>query len=287
MKPVEKIILGTVQFGLDYGINNLKGKVSPEEILSILTLAYSSGIKTLDTACDYGDSELALGNAFQINHLDFNIVSKYPKSDESVDVKFNKSLSLLGCNTMYAYLVHEFDNFKRNPSIWDSFIKLKAQNKVSKIGFSLYNVDELRFLLDNHVAFEILQVPYNIFDRQFEPYFETLKKAGVVIYTRSAFLQGLFFKPLSIIGGNILSLKPYLEELHAYCSIKDISIEHLALNYVVENPYIDGVLIGVDCVDQLQKDIDVLSKKITRADIDFIHSIKIKESDLLSPVNWK
>lgn len=287
MKSVEKVILGTVQFGLDYGINNLKGKVSPEEMLSILSLAYSSGIKTLDTACDYGDSELALGRAFKMNHLDFNIVSKYPTSDDSVDVIFNKSLNLLGCHKMYAYLVHEFDNFKRNPSIWDSFIELKAQNKVSKIGFSLYNVEELHFLLDNHVAFDILQVPYNIFDRQFEPYFEILKKAGVVIFTRSAFLQGLFFKPLSIISGNISALKPYLEELHTYCHMNDISIEHLALNYVVENPNIDGVLIGVDCADQLQKDICVLSKKITRSDIEFIHSIKIKESDLLSPVNWK
>ena len=53
-----KIILGTAQFGLDYGINNQNGKVSDKDVDQILNYAFESGIKELDTASSYGNSEI-------------------------------------------------------------------------------------------------------------------------------------------------------------------------------------------------------------------------------------
>lgn len=69
---------------------------------------------------------------------------------------------------------------------------LKAEGKIDKIGFSLYNTDQLQYLLDNEVVFDVLQFPYNLFDRQFDTYLLYLKQCGVEIHTRSVFLQGLF-----------------------------------------------------------------------------------------------
>ena len=45
---VNKIILGTVQFGLEYGINNINGKPDKETVFEILSSAYDNGIKYFD-----------------------------------------------------------------------------------------------------------------------------------------------------------------------------------------------------------------------------------------------
>ena len=81
-----RLALGTVQFGLAYGVSNQEGKVSDSELSAILSLARQLGIDTLDTAQAYGDAEQRLGaqqtgdffvvnklapgvQATQINHL--------------------------------------------------------------------------------------------------------------------------------------------------------------------------------------------------------------------------
>lgn len=56
-----KLALGTVQFGLEYGINNQAGQVSPEAIARILSECRLHGVDTLDTARTYGTSEAVLG----------------------------------------------------------------------------------------------------------------------------------------------------------------------------------------------------------------------------------
>jgi aryl-alcohol dehydrogenase-like predicted oxidoreductase len=287
MSSINKLVLGTVQFGLNYGVNNQTGQVTTEEVNSILSLANKEGIEYLDTSYAYGDSENSLGQSFRSNNLDFNIISKYPESDKSVQIIFEESLARLGKDKIYGYLVHHFDYYRLNPEIWADFVMLKNQGKVSKIGFSIYSIEQLQYLFDNNVAFDLIQFPYNIFDRQFEPYLSKLKNMGVEIHTRSVFLQGLFFKDLSTLDGKLSALKPYLSKLHQYCETKGISVTQLALNYVLNNQFIDGVLIGVDSVEQLKCNIDVLDSQLDNSTTEFVDHINIKEKELLNPVNWK
>ena len=75
MSLTKKLILGTAQFGQNYGITNVMGKVSEVEIKSIFRNARSNQIHTLDTASSYGDSELVLGN---IGVSDFDVITKLP-----------------------------------------------------------------------------------------------------------------------------------------------------------------------------------------------------------------
>ena len=70
---MSKIALGTVQFGIDYGINSENGQVQPEEVRSILNYAHSQNIDLLDTAPAYGNSEKVLGAA---NVQNFKVVTK-------------------------------------------------------------------------------------------------------------------------------------------------------------------------------------------------------------------
>lgn len=283
---MNKIVLGTVQFGVNYGINNSSGQVSLEEVCKILKIAQEQGIKTLDTSSAYGISEIVLGKALKESSFQFNIVSKYPRCEESVRSTLAMSINNLGVKSLYGYLVHHFDFFQEQPEFFDEMTALKNEGKITKVGFSLYNVEQLQYLLDHDVKFDILQFPYNIFDKQFEPYMPKLVEMGVEIHTRSAFLQGLFFKDTNTLPEELIPLKKYLDNLHDYCADRGLTVEQLALGYVIANSNVKGALIGVDNHEQLEANLKVASVKLSQEDIDYISNIDIKEKTLLNPVNW-
>lgn len=273
-----KLILGTVQFGLQYGVNSA-GRPSEDAVKSILAEAAKGGVTILDTSSAYGNSEEILGECVTLEE-EFKIVSKYPKGEMSVTEMFNGSLNRLKVNKLYGYLLHHFEVYKNNPKVWDEFIALKESGKVQKIGFSLYSPEELEFILDKKSPFDIIQVPFNIFDKKFLPLMKELHEKGVEIHVRSTFLQGLFFKNRETLPEKLKPMKKYLLQLDDYSKVTGLSISEIALNYNLQNPYIDGVLIGVDNVSQLQMNLS--SVKETLIDIE----IDVKEKELLNPANW-
>ncbi len=275
---MSKIVLGTVQFGLQYGVNSA-GRPSEEAVKGILAEAAKGGISTLDTSSAYGNSEEILGECVTPEE-NFKIVSKYPKGETPVKEMFNASLKRLKVDSLYGYLLHHFEVYKSNPKVWDEFIALKNSDKVKKIGFSLYTPEELEFILDNKSPFDLIQVPFNIFDKKFLPYMKELHDKGVEIHVRSTFLQGLFFKDRNALPEKLKPMKKYLLQLDEFSKASGLSISEIALNYNLQNPYIDGVLIGVDNVEQLQMNLN--SVKDTPIDIE----VEVKEQELLNPVNW-
>ena len=273
-----KIVLGTVQFGLQYGVNSA-GRPGEDTVKSILAEALDGGITVLDTSSAYGNSEEILGRCIT-REAGFKIVSKYPKGEKPVSEVFKESLIRLKVDRRYGYLLHHFEVYKNNPEVWEEFVSLKESGKVQKIGFSLYSPEELEIILDNNTPFDLVQVPFNIFDRKFLPYMNDLHGEGVEIHVRSTFLQGLFFKDRDALPEKLKPMKDYLIQLDEYSKIMGLSIAELALNYNLQNPYIDGVLIGVDNVSQLQ--MNLASVKNIPVDID----IDVKEKELLNPINW-
>ena len=275
---MNKIVLGTVQFGLQYGVNSA-GRPSEDAVKGILSEAAKGGITTLDTSSAYGNSEEILGEC--VTHEEnFKIVSKYPQGETSVSEMFNGSLKRLNVSQLYGYLLHHFEVYKNNPKVWDEFFALKASGKVEKIGFSLYTPEELEFILEKGSPFDLIQVPFNIFDKKFLPYMKELHEKGVEIHVRSTFLQGLFFKDRNALPEKLQPMKNYLLQLDEFSQKSGLTISEIALNYNLQNPYIDGVLIGVDNVEQLQ--MNLYSVKNTPVDIE----IEVKEQELLNPVNW-
>ena len=273
-----KLVLGTVQFGLQYGVNSA-GRPSEEAVKDILEAAAKGGITTLDTSSAYGNSEEILGECTKPEE-GFKIVSKYPKGEKNVGEMFKGSLNRLKVDNLYGYLLHHFEVYKKNPNVWDEFIALKESGKVQKIGFSLYAPEELQFILDHKSPFDLIQVPFNIFDKKFLPYMKELHDKGVEIHVRSTFLQGLFFKDRETLPDKLKPMKKYLLQLNEFTKQSGLSISEIALNYNLQNPYIDGVLIGVDNVEQLKTNLS--SVKEMPIDIE----IEVKEQELLNPVNW-
>src|SRR6202007_3005084 len=99
-----RIAIGTVQFGLDYGINNKTGEITEEAVFAILDKAAESGITCIDTARNYGTSELKLGKYNAARDSKFNFISKSKFTDPAeLENAFNDSLKKLNISKLYAY----------------------------------------------------------------------------------------------------------------------------------------------------------------------------------------
>jgi aryl-alcohol dehydrogenase-like predicted oxidoreductase len=189
-----KLCLGTAQFGLDYGINNSRGKIRLNEITEILNYAHENEILMLDTASAYGNSESALGDAFDKINNEFQLITKYPANiQERPYLWIDTSLRRLGKSKIYGYLFHNYSIFYEHPEYIEDFVRIKQSGKALKIGFSLYYPSEAEYILKNNIPCDIVQVPYNIFDQRFGSLFQELKSKEIAIHVRSIFLQGFFF----------------------------------------------------------------------------------------------
>lgn len=282
---IDKIALGTVQFGLDYGISNKSGQVSLPEIAAILSICREAGIDILDTAHAYGSSEVQLGNA---GFKDFKIISKLPVTSKyNVSNFFLESLKRLNKKSIYGYMLHNFSIYENDKYTWTELMGLRQQGKVQKIGVSLYSPEHLIKLWEDGVELDIIQVPFNLFDHRFKPYLSEMKERGIEIHTRSTFLQGLFFKSPE-------NLPPFLQgakkELIIFNQlVKDLGLTKVqaCLGWVLSNSEIDKVVIGVDSSEQLQRNIDDL-KRIQNKKIDWslLDRLRIDDLIIINPSNW-
>ncbi len=291
-KLIHKLCLGTAQFGMDYGIANKRGRPSKGEIFEILEYAHKAGINTLDTAYSYGSSEEIIGEYLSAYGNNFNIISKMPHLDESnsrdVGKYFSETLKKLKIQKIYGYMVHKFDDLITCKDLWTEIEFLKQQRLTDKIGVSLYKPEELEYLLNNEISFDIVQVPYNIFDHRFENYFPILKERNVEIHIRSVFLQGLFFSETNKIDEKFYTAKDKISKL---CNIKKkykIPIHTLCLCFNLLNSNIDKVVFGVDYCGQLKQNLDSL-KSINKVQgiYDLLESLKFHDESVILPYNWK
>jgi aryl-alcohol dehydrogenase-like predicted oxidoreductase len=115
---------------------------------------------------------------------------------------------------------------------------------------------------------------------------EKAKRKGKIIHTRSTFLQGLFFVNFDKIPSKLIPLQPYIVQLKQIAKDYNLTIESLALNYVLHKTAIDGVLIGVDTQKQLANNINIILPSFETSLVEAIEQINVKEIELLNPVNW-
>lgn len=283
-----KLVLGTVQFGLNYGINNSNGQPSLENSFAILDMAGQLGIDELDTADAYGNSTAVIAEYIAKNpKYKFKIMSKFVGDGQtSFKNAFEKSCTNLGVKSLEGYYFHRFSDFKEFHD-YDFVHELKAAGKLKKLAVSLYSSDELEFAV-NSKEVDLIQLPFNVFDRS-EKKTEYLKKAKAdnkSIYVRSAFLQGLFYKDINSLPAKLLPLKPALAELQSLVKSYNVSMEELCLGFLAEQKFIDKIVVGVDSVAQLESNAKSLEKILPPKLIRDVLNIQIDFPELLNPVNW-
>ncbi len=276
-----KIAIGTVQFGMDYGISNATGRTPKSEVSEILNLAHFNGIQTLDTAQEYGKSEVVMG---EVGIHDFQVISKLSPAElkkETAETLTLRSLEATGLNKFYGMLFHNAESAMQNPSTIHDLQALKANNVISKWGYSLYTPQELEKLLDKYELPDLVQVPYNHLDNRFEPILKELHQKGVEVHTRSTFLQGLFFMNPIGLSEFFNPVKDYLTALQDNFDTLQ-SIAPALLNWVIDKSFIDKVVIGVNTKAQLESNIKGLE---TPSKCDLPEWISVP-NEILMPNLW-
>jgi predicted aldo/keto reductase-like oxidoreductase len=159
--------------------------------------------------------------------------------------------------------------------------------KFEKLGISLYTNDEVDLILNLNL-FDLVQIPFNCLDNANlrEESLLSLKSKNIETHTRSVFLQGLFFMERNRIEGKLEPLKQYLIKFDNIVNKYNIDKGALALQYALSKPYIDGVLIGVDSVQQIVQNISMLDLLLPLYVFDEIDKLFVNEINLLNPAIW-
>jgi len=283
---IKKLILGTAQFGLNYGINNVYGKPSEQTVGSLLDYARTKGILILDTADAYGDASQIIGRYHQTRQK-FSINTKFKKGTSNLSAQLGASMKALNIDYVNVYFFHEFKDFISYPSVRNQLDELKKNGKIKKTGLSVYDNNEFLEAINSEYI-DVIQIPFNLLDNYSKrgDLIMLAKKKGKELHVRSVFLQGLFFKKVSNLPLKIRPLGSYLKVLHKLADEINVSIEQLALGYVLQHSEIDNVIIGVDTMDQLKHNIEMIENKISEDIVKKIDKINVKETMLLYPKNW-
>lgn len=284
-----RLALGTVQFGLDYGISNKAGQVAGDEAAAIVRAARDAGVTILDTAVSYGDSEARLG---QIGVEGFQIVSKVPAiPDEIEDIAgwmsgiVRQSLVKLRTGKLYGLLLHRPEQLAeaRSAEIQAALERLKADGLVEKTGVSIYAPSDLD-RLSGHYRPDLLQAPFNLFDDRLisSGWLTRLKAGGTEVHVRSIFLQGaLLFSPeerpkeLERWGAHFALYDEWM-------STHDRSALEACVSYALSFPEIDRVVVGVESASHLRGVIAAASASPPP----FAERIVSSDAGLLDPRAW-
>ena len=284
-----KLALGTVQFGLAYGIANKTGQVTLNEMKAMLQVAGIHGIDTLDTAIAYGDAENRLKD---VGIKDFRIVTKLPPVPDGCVVEqwvreqVNNSMHRMGIDKLFGLLLHQSDQLAGplGPPLSEALQNLKHCGLVEKIGVSIYSPAELEGLM-THYQLDLVQAPFNLVDRRLHTsgWMQRLVDCGVEIHTRSAFLQGLLLMHRDQIPQKFSHWNHLWDGWHHWQGNHNISAVQACLSFPMAFPQISRVVVGADSLQQLKQIIDASTNPWVK---DF-PDISTDTENLINPSMWR
>ncbi len=293
--------LGTVQFGLDYGISNTLGQPSEKMVSTILDRAATHGIKVLDTASAYGESETVLGRTVGESGR-FRIVTKLPKIDsdsiggteiDMLERAFDSSFVKLGGQRLAGLLVHNPDDLLKPGAdrlyrLMESFVSngLVEKTGVSIAGISRGKEEEVGLLLPRY-DFGIVQLPQNVFDQSLalDGVIERLRNDGVEVHVRSVFLQGLLLMDADALDPYFAPVRPLITDWRDFLGRHGLSAPEAALAFVRVHVRPDVILAGVADEKQLEELVRAFSST-TLPDEDFSR-FALDDPAFTNPFFWK
>jgi len=270
LSSLARLGLGTVQFGLDYGISNRDGRPSEAEVAAILAHAVDAGVGYLDTAASYADAEVLIGRHLPAHH-DLRIVTKLPplKADSArgnrVELTMRAmetSLERLRLTKVHAVLVHSVGDLAE-PG-WETLVEalrlIKQKALATRVGVSIYDEGDLD-LVQSRFEPELVQFPLNVLDRRlvFTGRLAALKGAGVELHARSVFLQGLLLMPAKALPQFFAPLRAALEKLQARWAAAEVPPLAACLHYVLGQSQVDAAIVGVNRVHEFNEIAAALS----------------------------
>lgn len=297
-RPLSKLMVGTVQFGLDYGIANERGKPTYSDARAILAAAFEGGVNCLDTAAAYGDSEEVIGRILaelgmqdqvvvvtKVRHFKDRRFATSAEFDQFVEDSVRASLKRLRLEVLDVCLFHH----EAAPTCFDALLRLKEMGLVRHVGASMVSPRNGPATLDID-GVEAIQVPFNIIDKRFTRAggFDQVLHTPAAVFTRSVFLQGLLLMPEDRIPAPLNPVIPIRRRLGALAGEAGLSPAELAMRFVLSTPGVTSVLVGVDTVEQMQQNLDIVrGGRLSPALMERIDQIvPCLPEEILNPVFW-
>jgi spore coat polysaccharide biosynthesis protein SpsF (cytidylyltransferase family)/aryl-alcohol dehydrogenase-like predicted oxidoreductase len=266
------LVLGGVQFGLNYGIANRTGAPDDATLDAILTLAERSGVTHLDTAAVYGDSEQRIGAALTARSP-LRIITKLPpeitdgdpapyEATERVHAAVAQSLAKLGRSRLDAVLLHRSAHFRAiSGAIWTALCAEQNADRIGRIGVSIYSPKELLPLLDEP-SMGLVQLPFNILDRRWlaaDVQEAIARRPDVILHGRSALLQGLLTLDdparwpcdRALAESCIAALRGLARDLGRR------GVVDLCFAYARSQTWLAGIVVGAETAAQMAENIEL------------------------------
>lgn len=285
---MSKLVIGSANFGMEYGFDKSRGILSQDSISQILHFAWENNIRVIDTAIEYGNSETAIGKYLKNNPtMKFDVITKVLSPINAYE-SLNLSLKKLNRSKLLGVLIHDFPTFMKDKSLLNSVKRFKNEDKCNHLGFSIYYPEQLEFLIKENIDFNCVQLAYSLFDQRFEKLFPILKERNVEIHVRSVFLQGLFFADTKQLGNHFETVKSKINAIQEISKNTGVSVSSLCLNFANNNEFIDKIIIGVDSLNTLKNTVEV-SKEKNKVGPLMRELNKFSETnvDILFPHFWK
>jgi len=269
-----ELCLGTVQFGMDYGVGKRK-KPSMQEAIQMLDYATQNGITNIDTAAAYGTAEDVVGEFLArktITRDKLFLISKFPPNllDEiepkdykkTINECLLKSLKRLHTDYLDSYIFHSscyaFDEEKL-----ETLYKIKKEGRIRHCGISVYYPEEAKICIESPYV-DFIQLPSSLFDQRMlrSGIFELAdQNKNTQIHSRSAFIQGLLLMNKKEVPDYLKSAIPLINKMEVICKAYSISKLKLAMLFVKQFSAISHLVFGVHDIEQLKEDIDIFSQE--------------------------
>lgn len=294
---LSRLMLGTVQFGLPYGIANKVGQPSYRAVCDILACAAEGGVNCLDTAAAYGTSEETLGRALAdlglADHM--LVVSKVlhiPDAswsraaiEKHIERSVQTSLERLRLEFLPVCLFHDETDWQYA----DVLLELKERGFIRHAGCSVMTPAATRSIIESGQA-EAIQLPVNLMDQRWRQagIMTAAVQRGVPLFVRSVYLKGLLLMPEAEIPAVLAAAIPVRRQLQALAASLCMPFAEMAVRYVLGLEGITCALVGVDSADQMRENLELFSKEPLPPDISrkISEIVPILPDIILKPNLW-
>ncbi len=260
-----RLCIGTVQFGMDYGVQG--GRKPPvEDAVAMLDFATQNGVDAIDTAAAYGTAEEVVGEFLKrrtIPRGTVEIISKFgmgifdgaaaEEYSDRLRSAAEASLARLKTDYLDAFICHA-PTAAGDVSVALALAALKKSGLARHVGFSIYETSEAFAALASDCT-DFLQAPMSVLDQRMaqEGVLARAAASSVDVHTRSAFVQGLMLMPVEAIPPHLAATRPYVRELDELCRARGLTRRELAIAYVKARPEVSHLVFGVDGIGQLKE----------------------------------
>lgn len=291
-----KIILGTAQLGMPYGLGKWNQGLMPEaDAFAILDAAWERGIHTLDTSPDYGIAEARIYKYMKKNpSKHFHIISKIKKI-QKCNATYNleewhknqQFTELNNCESLSILLHKEADIYEEK--IVDQLNLFAKRENLLMWGVSVYETRPA--LRSTEIdGCSIVQFPFSALDQSFgkSGIIENLSNQKKICLARSVFLQGLLQKSEKCFSGLDNEIVSLISELRNFLVRENISVNEFAIEIASREHGVDNLVLGADTAKQVSSwGTNTATGKILDNSAELLQKLRQLSSSKLKPQLWK